>query len=178
MLMMVLDTLDAEDKSKAEQLITRYQGLLYSIAYKMIGNEHMAEDIVIEAWIKILSHLDSVGEVEEKRTKGFLVTILENTAINEYNKNKKKLQREVVIEETSSYFAVEEQAFDHMELLEYIHAMERSYADVMLLYYVHGYKLHEIGTLLGISEATASRRLKKGEMQMKEYFLGGVQYEE
>lgn len=105
MLMMVLDTLDAEDKSKAEQLITRYQGLLYSIAYKMIGNEHMAEDIVIEAWIKILSHLDLVGEVEENRTKGFLVTILENTAINEYNKNKKKLQREVVIEETSSYFA-------------------------------------------------------------------------
>lgn len=105
MLMMVIDTLDAEDKSKAEQLITRYQGLLYSIAYKMIGNEHMAEDIVIEAWIKILSHLDSIGEVEENRTKGFLVTILENTAINEYNKNKKKLQREVVIEETSSYFA-------------------------------------------------------------------------
>lgn len=105
MLMMVLDTLDAEDKSKAEQLITRYQGLLYSIAYKMIGNEHMAEDIIIEAWIKILSHLDLVGEVEENRTKGFLVTILENTAINEYNKNKKKLQREVVIEETSSCFA-------------------------------------------------------------------------
>lgn len=162
MLGLLLAVLPEADREKAERLVTKYQNLLFAVAYRILNHEQNAEDAVYSAWEKILRHLDQIDETDENRTKGFLVTVTERTALNEYKKHKKRRSVEVFLEESSPYYFMKDLELDNLEISSCIHSLNKRYAEVLLLYYVYRYTLAEIGKLLHKSEATVSRRLKRG----------------
>ena len=171
MLGVLLAMLPEEDQEKAERLVMKYQNLLFAVAYRILNHVQNAEDATYSAWEKILQHLDQIDEEDESRTRGFLVTVVERTALNEYKRHKRRRSAEIYLEEDSPYFFMRDAELENLEVSSCIHSLNKRYAEVLLLYYVHGYTLAEIGRLLNKSEATVSRRLKKGVEVLRGQFM-------
>ena len=83
-------TIKDEECEKIKRLYEKYKYLLYSEAYNILQKQHLAEEIVQEVFVKIIENIQSIGEIEAKRTKNFLCVICRNLAINLYNKNNKE----------------------------------------------------------------------------------------
>src|SRR5215813_2452330 len=68
------------------EIFTEYKGLLFSVAYNMLGIVQDAEDIVQEAYIRW-----SATTIEEiKNHRAFLLKIVTNLAINHRDSARKK----------------------------------------------------------------------------------------
>ena len=116
---------------------------------------------------KIICHLEKIFEVECKKTRNFIVIIVERTSIDLYRKLSKS--REVLTEfEEMPYFAVRDIEMEQAEVVEWIGSLPKQYAEVLLLYYVNGCNQQEIAELLSLTEGTVSRRLKKARELLKE----------
>lgn len=84
--MLVYLTLIARPRERArfEELYTRYGGLMHHVAMGILKDEKDAEDAVHEAFLAIARHMNKVGEVDNPRTKAFVVTIAQRKAIDLY----------------------------------------------------------------------------------------------
>ncbi|MBR2012811.1 MAG: hypothetical protein IJ995_01150 [Clostridia bacterium] len=76
-----------EEKQKVEQLYNKYRKLMKFIALKMLKNEDKAEDAVSDALISLIENLDKIGNVDDKKTKAFVYTVIRCTALNHFNKD-------------------------------------------------------------------------------------------
>lgn len=101
MLCMVIAMVDSpEEKRKIEKLYEKYNRLMYTVAFKVLKHSEDAEDALMEAWEKIIAHLDKINEIDCQETKSFLVIITERTAIDLYRKKSKRGKRMVVLMES------------------------------------------------------------------------------
>lgn len=173
MLCMILALVDSqEDKEKIQELYDLYQNLMYHTAFHILQHEQNAEDAVFASWEKIICHLEKISEIDCKKTRSFIVIIVERTAIDMFRKLKKN--REIPLEyEETPYFAVKDPDLEQVETLSWIHSIPKKYAEVMMMYYVQECSMQEIATLLSIDESTVSRRLKKGRELLQSHFQTG-----
>ena len=86
--LMVIDS--QEDQSKFEKVYLTYRGLMYHVAYKILNNKHDAEDVVHSAFIKVAENIQKIGDPVCPKTQNYVVTIVENKAIDLYRANKRK----------------------------------------------------------------------------------------
>lgn len=87
-----------EDTSKAMAVYERYWGLMYSEAYKILGNQQDAEDAVGAAVEKIIDQLEKISDPESPSTKSFVVTIVKNKARDHYRRKQRHPQIELLEE--------------------------------------------------------------------------------
>ena len=81
MIQLYLQLLDTQtEKEKFERLYYQYKRLMYWSAYQILGDSHLAEDAVHEAFLKIIKNFHKIGEINCPRTKNFVVIIVKNTA--------------------------------------------------------------------------------------------------
>lgn len=80
------------DRVNFELVYQTYRNLMFFIAYKILNNPQDAEDAVHTAFIKIAENMSKIEVAVCPKTKAFVVTIVENTAIDLYRKKKGKLQ--------------------------------------------------------------------------------------
>lgn len=147
--LMMIDT--PEDRSKFEKMYITYKGLMYHIAYKILNNEHDAEDAVHSAFIKIAENIRKIDNPMCPKTQNYVVTIVENKSIDLYRANQKK-KSGLYLDEISG-IEVEE---------SYVHGLSACmaklsprYRQVILLKYYHGYSCREIAKQLNLTEANA-----------------------
>lgn len=73
----------------AEQAITEYRPLLYAVAYRILGVASDAEDMVQEAFIKILRvDLSKISDI-----KNYLIKTITNTCLNHLEALKRKKEQ-------------------------------------------------------------------------------------
>lgn len=147
-----------EKQTKTERLYHRYSGLMYAIAYRISGNTHDAEDIVAEAFIKVMRHVDKIKDedIGGMKCKYLMVTIIKNTA---YDWNRKygeeaeaaggAIDEELVKDTQDIFFEME----DYKELIQCIDELQEQYRDVLRMRILYGLSSREIGEILGISES-------------------------
>lgn len=63
---------------------------MYYVAYKILNNAHKAEDAVHNAFIKISENVHNIDEEVCPKTQNYVVTIVENKAIDTYRFKKWK----------------------------------------------------------------------------------------
>ena len=82
MLSLYLTLIDTEeDKLRFTDLYERYRHLMFYVAQDILKDEHLAEDAVQEAFLRIAKNFHKVGEINCPRTRNFSVIIVRNTAI-------------------------------------------------------------------------------------------------
>src|SRR5579872_7284501 len=67
-----------EARPSAANIFEQYRGLLFSIAYRMLGSSADAEDMVQETFIR----WQQAPDTEIRSTRAFLVTIISRLSIN------------------------------------------------------------------------------------------------
>ena len=81
-LLMLIDT--PEEKNRFEQLYHEYERLMFYVARKRLGDDHLAEDAVNEAFIRIIKNFDKIDEIVCPRTKKYVVVIVRNVCADIY----------------------------------------------------------------------------------------------
>ena len=178
------------DDTAFSVLVGKYQQSVHALAWRKIGDFHIAEDITQETFLKAYQRLSTLKEPQSFAS--WLYVITANQCKAWYRKNRTWTQS---LEETSSA-PLEEAAYSgyviaenermteetHREVVKKLLAkLQESDRTVITLYYLGGMTYEEISEFLGVSEAAirnrlyrARRRLKKEEPMIREA-LGNFQ---
>ena len=77
-------------KTKFETVYHQYRGLMYYVAYRILNNASDAEDAVHDAFIKIAENIKKISEPVCPKTQSYVVTIVENKAIDLYRRKQRR----------------------------------------------------------------------------------------
>lgn len=161
---------DEKDKRKFIIIYEKYKYLLMTVAEKIIGDHHYAEDVVHEAFIKIAKNMKHIGDPESNKTKRYLITVTKNTAIDMYRINKVRGRMAAYVEKMEycelpmSYFMEEEENV----VLIALRKLPAQYRDIFLLKYSSELDNKEIAMLLNLTEGTVRQRIARGKVVLQE----------
>ncbi len=141
------------ERSKFEQVYIQYKRIMYAVAFSILRNEQDAEDAVHQAFVKIAENISKISEPECPKTRSYVVTIVENTAINIYRR--KKRHPAVSLDEGGPWLTVEYTGSN--ELARCMAQLPGRYRQVLLLKHHHGYSTKEIAKMLGLTAANVAK---------------------
>lgn len=156
-----LDTL--EEKSKFEVLYLEYRSLMFHVANEILQNEQDAEDAVHQAFLTIAENIRKVGEPGSPKTKGYVITIAENKAIDQYRQRK----RRQTVELSDTIEGVHAVYDGDNTLAACILKLPARYREVILLRYFQGYSVKELAAMTGLSFFAASKLDQRAKNKLK-----------
>lgn len=152
-----------QEKSKFEILYRQYRQIMYAAAYAIVGNPQDAEDAVHHAFVKIAENISKISDPECPKSKGYVVTIVENTAINIYRKKK----RHPAVPINEEVLGLESSYDGPNELARCMAALPARYRQILLLKYHHGYTTREIASMLDLTAANASKLEQRAKAKLE-----------
>ena len=161
--LMMIDT--PEEKRKFVVLYEKYRQLRMKVAMDILKDPYVAEDAVHNAFLKTAKHMDCIGEADGTETKRFLITVTKNAAIDLYRKRRKRMQKEIYMDELGE----ENAPLNYMEtgveneILEILKNLPVKYRDVFLLKYSSNLDNAQIADICGIQEVTVRQRIARGK---------------
>ena len=166
-----------EDKNKFEQLYITYKQTMFYVANRILKDEYLSEDVVHQAFLRIIDNLSKIDKIDCHKTKGFIVIIVENIAIDFYRKRKRENNRsfdkiEVYIEDIKA-----KDNFILSDIEEAILKLPINYSTVLRLKYSQGYSNKEVAQILNISEENVRQRISRARKRLTENLNeGGESY--
>ena len=164
-----------EDKDKFEELYKTYKQLMFYIANNILKDADLAEDAVHQAFLRIINHLGKIDEINCRKTKGFIVTIIEHVSIDIYRKRKRENALSIneieygLRDLTSEINSIEETN----AIIQAIASLPVKYSTVLRLKYSHGYTNEEISRILSITEENVRQRIVRAKRKLS-YMLNNV----
>lgn len=157
-----------ENKSKFEQIYNKYKQIMFFVANRVLRDEYLSEDAVHQAFIRVIDNLDKIDKIDCHKTKGFIVIIVENIAIDFYRKRKR--ENNISFDEVEFYIRdiKTESDFIINDVEEAILKLPINYSVVLRLKYSQGYSNKEISKILKISEGNVRRRISRGKKKLAE----------
>ena len=163
---------DRVNDSARTSVFEQHRGLLFSIAYRMLGSVADAEDALQDAFIR----WQRASEKDVRSPKAFLVTIVSRLCINHLHSA--RVQRETYVGEWLPEPLVTEPGSDvsriaqvdesvsmaMLLLLERMTPVERA---VFLLGEIFDYTHAEIAGMLGISDANCRQLLRRARQHVR-----------
>ncbi len=154
----------AEERTKLERLYLRYRGMMFLAANKILNNEQDAEDAVHQAFVKIADNLERIADVDCPKTRGYIVTIVENQAIDMYRKKSRHAM--VPFDEECVKLPVEYDGDNGLAAC--MARLPVHYRQVLVLRYHHGYAVWEIAQMMEISPDYASKLIHRAKKRLEE----------
>ena len=155
--------LRAEDDALAA-LVGQYAGSLYRVAYSVLRNSADAEDVVQEAFLRVLRHRQTLGEVRDHRV--WLIRIVWNIVLDRKRRAKTRPETDDVAELArvlpSAGLSAEEiaaAAQHHAHVLACVDRLPAKERQVLMLSAFEELTSVEISAVLGITESSVRSRL-------------------
>ena len=140
-----------EEIHKFEIAYRIYKDELFALANNILNNEHDAEDAVHYGFVKLAENILKIGDPRSTKTKSYIVTIVENKAIDIYRWK----QRHPVAPLGNAAGGIRV-AYDGLsDLAGCILKLPPRQRSIIIFKYHHGYTLKEIAKMLGISYSNA-----------------------
>jgi RNA polymerase sigma-70 factor (ECF subfamily) len=167
-----------------EELATRYEQKVYSLARRLLRQEQDAEDVTQQTFLSALEHLD--GFREEASFATWLMRIATHAALKVLRKRK---GLDVVSLEASTEPQEDTETIPHPEFIadwrespeqlvqrretrrlieEALAQLDEKHRLVFLLRDVEGLSVRETAAALGLSEANVKVRLLRARLQLRE----------
>ncbi len=156
-----------------EELVERTHRRVYTLAYRLVGDPHEAEDVAQEAYLRAYRSLR--GFRGESRFETWLYRITTNTAMSHLRRRGRfgdvlAEGDDRLVREPEARTPDEVVARDEVErALAVLPAGQRT---VVLLKDVYGFSCQEIGEEIGISEGAVKVRLHRARKRLKEEVYG------
>ncbi|MGN6266069.1 MAG: RNA polymerase sigma factor [Ginsengibacter sp.] len=153
------------DQSAFSYLYDNYAGALNTVICKLISDQHLAEDILQEAFVKIWNNFSSY-DAAKGRLFTWMVNITRNLAIDTIRskgyKNQAKIQNSDIAVTTVNNNSNENDKFDAIGLREQTMQLKEEQKNVIDLAYFEGFTQEEISKKLGIPLGTVKTRIRSG----------------
>ena len=177
------------DYDAFEKLVERYQDRAYRLAFSLVKDESVAQDVIQEAFLNTYRKLHTYSG--DARFGSWIYRVVVNAALMRIRKEDRRV--EIGIEDVGPSVTEEEGAFaeppswriqadeaaENMELREQILAaideLKPKYQAAFLLREVEGLSIKEIADVLDLSEGAVKTRLHRARLHLQatlEPYLG------
>ncbi len=149
-----------EDRSKFVIIYEEYRDCMYRTAFRILKNPQDAEDVVHCAFVKLAEHMEKIGDPKCLKTKGYVVTIARNKAIDTYRKR----QKHPHLEYRNALNGMWVEYDGGNRVTECILKLDERQQYILTMKYYHGHKLKEIAKMMDITYRNAlqiEQRAKK-----------------
>jgi len=160
------------DKVAAGKLIKAHQGSLYAYILRMSGSPDTAEDIVQDAFVRVLMHLDRFDP--RFRFSTWLFTIAKRLYLNANQKLKPHYDSEIVggwgaESQAPSAPAMRSEIADNARecIQSALNGLSEEQREVILLFHQQNWSINDIAKHLEMPEGTVKSHLHRGRQRMR-----------
>ena len=166
----IVELLQERDEKAISLLYDNYADTLYGVAYKVVKDEDLAQDIVQESFIKIWKKSDSYDPTKA-RLFTWLFRITRNTAIDKLRSIGTKSDKEIQID-VSDVYNLGEQSIrpEFIDVKKNLDRLEPKYRIVLEALFFEGMTQQEASEELEIPLGTIKSRLKIGLREMRKIY--------
>ena len=180
MLPIILAIRDENDRNYVANVYEKYKGKLFIKAMRILNNEADACDCVEDVFRNLIENLQDYQTWDAKHQRCFLSVCCRNIAINQYNKNKRRLENEISTTEpdTRAEIDIEDVESDIKTILlreetsnfivRCIEEMPSQNRDLLLSKYYLGMKNIEIAKMMDLPINTVNVRIMRAKANLKE----------
>lgn len=136
---------------------------MYKVAIGILKNDDYAADAIQDTILTCFEKLSTLKKPEYFKT--WLIRIL----INECRQILAHY-RKMEFPGTEREIPQQDMSIEEFEFKEMLGMADEKYREVLVLYYVEGFKISEISALLGINENTVKTRLTRAREQVKVFY--------
>jgi RNA polymerase sigma-70 factor, ECF subfamily len=167
------------EKEAFREIVDRYQDMIYRTAYSFLGNRSDAKDAVQDVFIKVYRRLSSYNP--RYPFKPWLYRVAVNQIRTSTKRVRKISFKESPVDDTilDGKPAAEKAPAPLDELINEerkrqitgsLNALPESIRSVMVLYYLEGLSVDEVGDTLGLGKENVKSRLHRGRKKLREFF--------
>ena len=151
------------DETTIEQLVQRYGGTVYRLAYAQTRSRHDADDIFQEVFLRVAQHRPVFAS--DAHAKPWLLRVTLNCLKSHWRAAWRR--HDVPLDERIPFPAPEERALD-----DALRRLAPKYRAAVHLYYYEGYSAEEIARMTGKKPSTIRTRLTRARAQLREILKG------
>jgi len=174
----------AGDFAAFEELVGRFQGRVYGLAYRILGEPHDAEDATQQTFLSLVEHLRDFRE--ESAVAGWVLRIAANHSLKQLRKRRglptvpltdpagedegyAEVPHPEVIAPWRDDPADLAERHEVRELIDRALAeLDDKYRTVFVLRDIEGFSVKEAADLLGLSESNVKVRLLRARLTLRE----------
>jgi RNA polymerase sigma-70 factor (ECF subfamily) len=156
----------AGDPDAERALYEAHVDRIFRLAYRMTGDEALAQDLTQETFIRAFDRLDSFRGDAALAT--WLHAIATRVILNSVRKIKRLRERELALERAQEPRTADRGDIElRMTLHRAIDALPADLRLVMVMHDIEGFKHREIAAALAIAPATSKTRLFRARSQLR-----------
>ena len=158
------------DSTSIERLITRYKDKVYTYILLMVKDEHLAEDIFQETFIKVIKSLHRGKYQESGKFVSWVIRIAHNLIIDHFRKNKQTkmysnddYEMDIFNSQKFSDKTIEDEIVNEQivnDIRKLINYLPEEQKEVVLLRHYGGLSFKEIANQTNVSINTALGRMR------------------
>jgi RNA polymerase sigma-70 factor, ECF subfamily len=169
----LLDRVRRGEPGAFEELVERTHRQVYTLAHRLVGDRHEAEDVVQEAYLRAYRSLR--GFRGDARFETWLYRITANVAMTHLRRRSRfgdvlTEGQGLVLEEPRTRDPEDSPQQD--EVRRALGRLPDGQRVVLVLKDVYGFSCQEIGDQIGVSEGAVKVRLHRARRRMKELIYG------
>ena len=157
-----------DDSDTLELLMKQYAGRLKSVGYRVLGDVHLAEDIMQETLIRAWKNMDGLDE--GSNISGWLYTIAYRVSIDYRRKTQKQQLYYDALEQASAEESPESAVMrneTHHTIWNAIDDFEDHYRMPLVLFYQHDWTLQKIADHLKLKVPAVKSRLYRSKKALR-----------
>lgn len=170
------------DESAFEELVTRYQGKVFTLLLRMVRNRETALDLAQEAFLKVYRKLDMLQN--PGRLSSWIMQVAHNTGLDWIKKRRldatpTDLEDQVTQARIAKFLDAGEgvdpeavvMAMSPSKLSSLLDELDEKYRTVLTLRFVQGYPFKEIAEIMGLPLSTVKFRKHYAIRMLEERWL-------
>jgi RNA polymerase sigma-70 factor (ECF subfamily) len=157
----------AGDGAAERALYDAHVDRVYRLAYRLAGDDALAQDFTQETFIRAFGKLNSFRG--ESAFSTWLHTITTTVVLNGLRKVKRFHKRETDIDDAHAIGVSRREAEPDLKvrLTQAIQALPTGYRTVFVMHDVEGYTHEEIGAALGVETGTSKAQLSRARAKLR-----------
>lgn len=157
---------DFDKRSRFESCVNRCADSAYRVAFRLLGNEAAAKDLVQETFLQAWANLDSLADPD--RMRSWLFGILRN----QYTKVLRRESRVTNLDPSDCESVVQaERSENEKELAatvqDAVHALDDKFRLPLLLVSMEGFSVEEAASILELPQGTVLSRLYRAREKLR-----------
>ena len=190
-----------------KELVVMYKDKSFSLIMKILKNRNESEDCLQEVFMKIFNSIMSGSFEEKSKFSTYVYSIVYNTALDYYKKNKKKNFNIVSIDINDSHYKIGDELTVNFDdslvekglyssgneynpdqrltqkeisqiIAEYLKNIPEHYSVILNMFYINELSYDEISKILNLPLGTIKNRIFRAKEKLKELLLKRITAEE
>jgi RNA polymerase sigma-70 factor (ECF subfamily) len=167
----ILQRIASGDKSAVQDCLSKYGGLVWSLARRMSANQYDAEDAVQEIFIDVWKHAERFDETQASETT-FIAMIARRRLIDRLRYSNRRISadslEDMLVEPANSFNEELQTCVEAREAAKAMQTLRPEQRQVLQLSIIQGMSHQEIADSTGMPLGTVKTHARRGLMQVRE----------